>query len=82
MRLFSRQHFLPHLHAMFLFSIPETITIGDNALVERLYSMVIGSGYSGTIDRFQVSLEVTEELKNIICDYYIDKASSLAYNLK
>lgn len=63
------------------FSIPETITIGDNALVERLYSMVIGSGYSGTIDRFQVSLEVTEELKNIICDYYIDKASSLAYNL-
>ena len=63
------------------FSIPETITIGDNALVERLYSMVIGSGYSGTIDRFQVSLKVEKGLKNTICDYYIDKASSLAYNL-
>ena len=61
------------------FSIPETITVGDNALVERLYSMVVGGGYSGTIDRFQVSLEVTEELKNIICDYYIDKASGFAY---
>lgn len=61
------------------FSIPETITVGDNALVERLYSMVNDGGYRGTIDRFQVSLEVTEELKNIICDYYIDKASGFAY---
>lgn len=61
------------------FSIPETITVGDNALVERLYSMVNDGEYRGTINRFQVSLEVTEELKNIICDYYIDKASGFAY---
>ena len=61
------------------FSIPETITVGDNALVERLYSMINDGGYVGTVNRCQISLEVTEELKNIICDYYIDKASGFAY---
>ena len=29
------------------FSIPETITIGDNALVERLYSMINDGGHRG-----------------------------------
>lgn len=61
------------------FSIPETITIGDNALVERLYSMINDGGYRGTTHRFQVPFEVTDELKDAIRNYRIDKASGFAY---
>lgn len=63
------------------FSIPETITIGDNALVERLYSMINDGGYRGITHRFQVPFEVTGELKDAIRNYRIDKAYTLAYNL-
>ena len=63
------------------FSIPETITIGDNALVERLYSMINDGGHRGITHRFQVPFEVTGELKDAIRNYRIDKAYTLAYNL-
>ena len=60
--------------------IPEEITAEDHRLMDRLYSMIIDGKYCGTCSRFTMSFELSQELKNSICDL-VDRACGLAYNM-
>ena len=60
--------------------IPEEITAEDHRLMDRLYSMIIDGKYCGTCSRFTMSFELSQELRNSICDLG-DRACGLAYNM-
>lgn len=61
--------------------IPEKITVEDHRLMDRLYSMIIDGEYCGTCNRFTMSFELSQELRNSICDLG-DRACGFAYNME
>lgn len=60
--------------------IPEEITVEDHRLMDRLYSMIIDGKYCGTCSRFTMSFELSQELRNSICDLG-NRACGFAYNM-
>ena len=62
------------------FNIPEEITAEDHRLMDRIYSMIIDGKYCGTCSHFTMSFELSQELRNSICDLG-DRACGFAYNM-
>lgn len=60
--------------------IPEEITVEDHRLMDRLYSMIIDGKYCGTYSWFTMSFELSQELRNSICDLG-NRACGFAYNM-
>lgn len=60
--------------------IPEEITAEDHRIMDRLYSMIINGEYCGTCRRLTMSFELSQELRNSICDLE-DRAYGFAYNM-
>lgn len=60
--------------------IPEEITTEDHRLMDHLYSMIIDGQYCGTCSGFTMSFELSQELRNSICDLG-DRAFGFAFNM-
>lgn len=60
------------------FYVPEEISINDHLLINRLYSMITDGVYCGTCKDIDISLEISDELKQS-SHGLINKQCSLAY---
>lgn len=63
-----------------VFHIPEEITAEDHQLMDILYSMIINGQYRQTCSQFTMSFELSQELRNSICDIG-NKAFGFTYNM-
>ena len=59
-------------------TIPGEIDVRDHRIIDRLYSMIEDGKCCGTCSRFTMSFELSQELRNSICDLG-DRASELTY---
>ena len=59
-------------------TIPGEIDVRDHRIIDSLYSMIEDGKCCGTCSRFTMSFELSQELRNSICDLG-DRASELTY---
>lgn len=59
-------------------TIPDEIDVRNHQIIDRLYSMIEDGKCCGTCSRFTMSFELSQKLRNSICDLG-DRASELTY---
>ena len=50
-------------------NIPERITVRDNLITDRIYSMITVGEYRGVTGKFTIAFDLSQKLRNAVCDF-------------